>query len=292
MNLLSFSGNYTDQTPSSGLKQDSFVIFQAQNNHSFAFSNNGKLAYCSWRTGNNTIPLSGIASTLEKIAFTKCIADLTEGEYYMAHQVYDNAIRQDIPSITQFRDVLGLHFIIDKTAPSTTVRGIDANWHKDPVSINFDCVDTGSGCNKTFYSVNSGPITEGKSLILSKEGQYTIAYYSVDFSGNAEVAKKSSVVKIDTTPPMTPKIILAFDLGQRIWTSWLPVKTADNYRLYYGSKKNELNKVIKVNDPLWISGVLPTGTYFMSISAVDAAGNESAKSNIVSVYIQKQWWKW
>lgn len=287
LSQLSFSGNYTDPMPSSGLNQDSFVIFQSQNDHSFAFSNNGKIAYCSWRTGANTIPLSGTAATLEKIAFTKCIADLPEGEYYMSHQVYDNAIRQDIPSITQFRDVLGLHFVIDKTAPSTTVRGIDANWHKDPVSINFDCVDTGSGCNKTFYSVNGGPMTEGKSLVLSKEGQYTIGYYSVDLAGNTEVAKKTGIVKIDTTPPTTPKIILTFDLGQRIWAGWLPVKTADSYRIYYGSKANDLNKAIKIDDPLWISGVLPTGTYFVSVSAVDVAGNESARSDIVQIKVSR-----
>jgi pimeloyl-ACP methyl ester carboxylesterase len=291
LSQLSFSGNYTDQIPSSGLKQDSFVIFQAQNDHSFAFSNNDKLAYCSWRTGANTISLSGITATLEKIAFTKCVADLPEGEYYMSHQVYDNAIRQDIPSITQFRDVLGLHFMIDKTAPTTTVRGIDTNWHKDPVSINFDCVDTGSGCDKTFYSINGGPMTEGRSLVLSKEGQYTIVYYSVDLAGNSEVAKKTGVIKIDTTPPMAPKIILAFDLGQRIWAGWLPVRDAVKYRIYYGSKKGELTNIIETGYPFWSSNILPQGKYFVSVTALDKAGNESIKSNVVSVNVQRQWWK-
>ena len=35
----------------------------------------------------------------------------------MAHHVYDTATRKDIPSINQFRDVLGLHFFVDTIAP-------------------------------------------------------------------------------------------------------------------------------------------------------------------------------
>jgi hypothetical protein len=117
LNRLTFTGNYSDSIPSSNLKQDSFVIFDAQADGSFRFSANDAKAYCSWRSGANTMPISGTNDTLLNVPFTNCIGSLIEGEYYMTHQVYDNAIRKDIPSITQFRDVLALHFIIDKTAP-------------------------------------------------------------------------------------------------------------------------------------------------------------------------------
>jgi len=117
LNRLTFTGNYSDPIPSSNLKQDSFVIFDAQADGSFRFSADGAKAYCSWRSGANTMPISGTNDTLLNVPFTNCVGILIEGEYYMTHQVYDNAIRKDIPSITQFRDVLGLHFIIDKTAP-------------------------------------------------------------------------------------------------------------------------------------------------------------------------------
>lgn len=118
INQLTFTGEYVDSNPSSGLKQDSFVIFDAQADGSFAFSANGAKAYCSWRSGANTIPLSGLTDTLTAIPFAYCEDPLGEGEYYMTHQVYDSAIRKDIPSITQFRDVLGLHFVIDTSPPS------------------------------------------------------------------------------------------------------------------------------------------------------------------------------
>lgn len=119
VNKLSFTGEYRDAEPSSGLLKDSYVIFDAQKDGSFAFMNNGAKAYCGWRQAPNLVEgLSGTSTSVtEQVSFTNCISSLPDGEYYMSHQVYDHAVRKDIPSITQFRDVLGLHFIIDKTAP-------------------------------------------------------------------------------------------------------------------------------------------------------------------------------
>ncbi|HSV95026.1 MAG TPA: alpha/beta fold hydrolase, partial [Spirochaetia bacterium] len=290
---LSFTGEYLDASPSSGLLKDSYVIFDEQADGSFRFSQNGRKAYCSWRKKPNLVDLSGnnfSSATMEP--FTNCVADLNEGGYYMAHQVYDNAIRKDIPSITQFRDVLGLHFVIDKTPPKTTVSGIDNLWHKDPVTVTFNCTDTGrSGCNKTFYAINGGDITEGSSVILSKEGQYTISYYSTDLAGNTEIALSTEKIKIDTTAPKAPKLF-ASNLIQRILASWFPVKTAIGYRVYYGSQSDQLSNVINTRSLFWISNVLSPGKYYVRVTAIDGAGNESVKSNVVQVKINKSWWRW
>ncbi|HSV95053.1 MAG TPA: fibronectin type III domain-containing protein [Spirochaetia bacterium] len=92
--------------------------------------------------------------------------------------------------------------IIDNSAPTTSVSGIDSLWHNTPVTLTFTCLDTGnSGCDKTYYSINDGEMTEGNSLTLSIEGQYDISYYSTDLAGNIESEKNAGTVKIDTTDP-------------------------------------------------------------------------------------------
>lgn len=120
VNELTFTGEITDANPSAGLLYDSFVIFQAQDDGSFAFSQNGKLAYCSWRSEPNLVHFDGndTYSITTPVEFTDCVGSLPDGEYYMAHHVYDEAVRKDIPTIHQFRDVLGLHFIVDSSAPT------------------------------------------------------------------------------------------------------------------------------------------------------------------------------
>ncbi len=118
LSRLSFTGTYTDADPSVGLYKDSYVIFEAQDDGSFRFSQDGKRAFCSWRQDPTFVDIS--SGSVSRQAFTNCTNSLDDGEYYMAHQVYDTATRKDIPSINQFRDVLGLHFIVDHTVPTIT----------------------------------------------------------------------------------------------------------------------------------------------------------------------------
>ena len=127
---LSFTGEYFDSNsstePSAGLYWDSYAIFQAQDDGSFRFSHDGKKAFCSWRREPNLVDISDEAtfSLTEQKSFADCVATLPPGEYYIAHHIYDYATRKDIPSINQFRDVLGLHFIIDP-APRTPKKPIE-----------------------------------------------------------------------------------------------------------------------------------------------------------------------
>lgn len=131
---LSFTGEYIDETPSSGLYWDSYVIFEAQDDHSFRFSANGKKSFCGWRTAPNLLDISDEAtfSQTEKVPFNNCVASLSDGEYYLAHHIYDSATRKDIPSINQFKDVLGLHFVVDSTGPSVPV----LTWPIDGMATN------------------------------------------------------------------------------------------------------------------------------------------------------------
>lgn len=173
LSQLSFTSIYKDETPSSGLLYDSFSIFQAQDDGSFRFMQNGKKSYCGWRADPNRVILSGTEYTLtEQIAFIKCINNLPDGEYYMAHQVYDRSVRRDIPSIYQFRDVLGLHFIIKNTpevsiiSPYTSViqnsSSFDITANIADGNGNIEYLWSGSdGSSGTNSSFNFNPTTAG-----------------------------------------------------------------------------------------------------------------------------------
>lgn len=156
---LSFTGEYADADPSSGLYWDSYVIFEAQDDGSFRFSQNGKKSYCGWRSNPNLLDISGNStfSQTEQVPFTNCIASLPDGEYYLAHHIYDNATRKDIPSINQFRDVLGLHFVVDSAGPSVPVLtwpvNIAINNNAPLMQWNDSSDGSGSGVAGYYYRV-------------------------------------------------------------------------------------------------------------------------------------------
>lgn len=231
INQLSFTARYIDTEPSSGLFQDSYVIFEAQNDGSFKFDQNGKRAFCSWRKEPNLVTgLSGATYSLtDEEEFTNCIETLPDGEYYIAHQVYDSATRKDIPSIYQFRDVLGLHFIVDSVAPKSEISivgklaegGVIANnngWHGKGWYYNFDkiflSVDNPKLGDFIQYQIMDGDFSEpgqnwtsvGNWIDLAEtinqkgNGIYTIFWYAEDLAGNTEDPKRE-VVKIDRTNP-------------------------------------------------------------------------------------------
>lgn len=241
---LTFDGAYTDADPSSGLLKDSFVIFDAQEDGSFRFSQNGAKAYCTWRNPANTPFISD--NTLSNIAFADCKSVLGEGEYYLAHQVYDNAIRWDIPSITQFRDVLGLHFVIDQTPPTSAINVptdstlITNNWDgtvagtaNDNISgvdyveleITYDsdapimglatgALDSSGQYNWT-YSLPDEP----------KEGTYTITSHAVDLAGNRESSYTITIIFDKTIPEVDLTIDPANPDGKNGWYKTQPTIT-------------------------------------------------------------------
>jgi hypothetical protein len=210
INLLSFDGFYEDQEPSSLLKQDSFVIFDADQNGNPSFRTT---SYCGWRSGNNTISISGLTDTLLGVPLTYCEDSLGEGEYYVRHQVYDSAIRKDIPTITQFRDVLGLHFIIDQTKP-TVASSIDPvspdgsnSWYRTRPTITITAEDPANlrinEITKIQYQwdSNSGSWVDYTVPVqVQSEGTHTLYYRAFDKAGN--VSDEASVsVNFDQTAP-------------------------------------------------------------------------------------------
>jgi|GEM_PF-3438370 len=281
LNKLSFTGSYTDSNPSSQLLQDSYVIFQAQDNGSFNFSQNNKKAYCSWRNEPNLFHLSNTNYTITIAEpFTKCISDLPEGEYYMSHQVYDHAIRKDIPSITQFRDVLGLHFIIDKTPPVITINSYNTNPTNQNISIT---ATTNEG------SLNTSTHTFAQNSSFN--------FVAIDSAGNT-TTKTITISNIDKDPPIKPQI-LGFknpDLTCGSFTNqkYLTVDwgdSTDNVAIAGYDYLIDYPKTDGLTRGLWQTyftqsqyrGSLNEGLHNIKVRTKDTAGNVSDWSDICSI---------
>lgn len=217
---LSFLGQYMDDAPSSGILKDSYVIFDS---NSLGTARTSK-AYCGWRGTGNTVT---IIPYTEKVLFTNCEPTLPDGQYFMYHQVYDNAVRKDIPTITQFRDVKGLHFVVDTIAPVVEITSPSENDSlSGEVIIQGNVKDQNlSHYNISIYDGDADVNDFSKRLLQNTEyttefdtknlltwdttefanGEYQIRLAARDLAGNRDDDTSIRVIKVivDNTPPTT-----------------------------------------------------------------------------------------
>ncbi|PIZ78277.1 MAG: hypothetical protein CO156_04185 [Candidatus Pacebacteria bacterium CG_4_9_14_3_um_filter_40_12] len=267
---FSFTGEYSDLNPSSNLFWDSFVIFQAQDDHSFRFAANGKQSYCGWRTAPNLVNLSGSTFGLTTpVSFTECTANLTDGEYYMAHHIYDTATRKDIPSINQFRDVLGLHFMIDTVNPSSEITVPLNDFSGDEVETNsFDghiegtATDATSGVKELNLEIMYTPFGSSDSTYWNganwqvgatsvkadgtdtweyditgtlDDGIYDVTSHATDNAGNVESTYTIKIIYDKTIPEVLLTIDPTSGDGDngwyRLFEPTITLKDSDNYEV-------------------------------------------------------------
>ncbi len=296
---LTFTGEYTDANPSSGLYWDSFVIFEAQDDGSFRFSANGKKSYCPWRKQPNLVNLSGSNFSLtDQISFANCETDLEDGVYYLTHQIYDSATRKDIPSINQFRDVLGLKFNIDATAPISTITNPDGDtYHSGPILIEGNTSDSNGVVSVKLSSApyeneSCGEYTEITTLNLdpaltsydwthdwdpSTEGQYCIKAQGTDLAGNLEQTSVVKNVIYDKTIPEVDLTVNPADPdGSGNWYITRPEVTLtanDNFEVdYIQYRWGTTGSWSTYSAPLQSPA---EGTNTLYYKAFDKAGNES-----------------
>ena len=98
------------------------------------------------------------------------------------------------------------------------------------------------------------------------------------------------IVPRDEFPPVTPQNITAFARQGQVQILWDQNKEADleGYFVYRGTDPNHLEKSsssITINRYVDDS-VAPGKTYYYQLSAVDQTGNESPKSEIISITVQ------
>ena len=116
--------------------------------------------------------------------------------YYYSADLLNN--EEEVKSIT---------VKIDKTAPETTysISSFEGKngWHVSNVTIALNASDNASGINATYYRIDEGEWQEYKEeIVVTKQGEHIIEFYSIDNAGNEEEAKNLTV-KIDKSEPET-----------------------------------------------------------------------------------------
>jgi len=311
---LTFTGEYNDQDPSVGLFWDSFVIFQAQDDRSFRFAANGKKSYCGWRSSPNLINLSGSSFSLATPApFSDCVSSLENGEYYLAHQIFDNATRKDIPSINQFRDVLGLHFVIDNTIPTSAITApITSTNSATFVTNDWDgslagtAADVGSHVTEVKLSIkrNNGDYWDkdsaswisdpGNEVLFNADGTnnwtytlpshdpdtYTVRSHAVDAAGNQENTAELVIIYDQTIPEVKLTINPDQADGQNNWYITQPTITlepSDDQDPEHGVDRVEYQWDNSSNWTQYKQPIQPPseGSHLLTYRAFDQAGNPS-----------------
>lgn len=87
----------------------------------------------------------------------------------------------------------------DTTAPVTTISA-PSTWQNGPVTVSLFASDNESGVAATYYTVDGGPQQTGAVFTIETGGVHTIAFWSVDQSGNPE-APNTATVMLDLTSP-------------------------------------------------------------------------------------------
>jgi len=109
------------------------------------------------------------------------------------------------------------------------------------------------------------------------------AIYS-DNRVETDLYNEISIVPRDTTPPDFPTNFTAATttISGEIRLSWDAVNGAVSYNIYYGTTLGVYGTSRNVGNitSVILSGLRSDNSYYFSVSAVDAAGNESSPSAI------------
>ena len=284
---LTFLAEYYEE--GSGIYQDSYVIFDSNEEGTARTST----AYCGWRKPGNTLLITENPLTTP-VPFTNCSSTLLDGAYFMYHQVYDNATRQDIPTINQFRDHKGLYFIVDSVAPTSTITtpssGYITNeepeiigytedtYSVDKVVLSYTDYDTDTQQCGTDWTELTTITNNDKELLPFdwsysewnlEDGAYCIKAQGTDLAGNEENTAIIENVIYDTTPPQITLLDLVLGVLRDVdandplsGIAKIEVST-DNLTWQDYTSDLDLNDLVG-NQP---------GTYTIYIRVTDKAGN-------------------
>lgn len=239
-----------------------------------------------WRTTGTSIN-SGSTGT------NSVTTNLVQGIYTFFVKAVDNAGNQSSETSSTVT--------VDTTAPTTT-DNTDANWHTSAVTITLTCNDSGgTACANTYYTTDgSTPTTgstQGNSVNLSSDGQYTIKYFSTDTAGNSEsVRTATNTVKIDSVDPTTPGTPTTTSPTTDSTPTWSWTASTDSgsglaspaYTVEWSTDNtfgSGVSSDTASSNSYTHSAPLAIGTWYFRASATDTAGNQSTTSSEGSVEI-------
>jgi len=152
-------------------------------------------------------------------------------------------------------------------------------WHNSAAEIEFECTAESGDCLSTFYSVGAGEWLEGNSVSISESGRHSIEFYSTSKKGGEERIKETWA-GIDLEKPEEVSGLQAESTEKGIALNWNASQDADSgtvsYNIYRDGKRISGQNKTTYLDPM----AEPGTAYEYSVSALDAAGNESETASV------------
>ncbi|MFC0111470.1 ThuA domain-containing protein [Kibdelosporangium aridum] len=170
----------------------------------------------------------------------------------------------------------------DSEAPVTTATTDPAvpEWSTSPVTVTLAATDSGSGVDRTEYSVDGGAWTPYTApFTVSGDGTHQLSYRSADKAGNVETAK-TLTVKVDTTAPTATAVTTpAAPDGQNGWFVGSVSVAVTGTDATSGIAKTEFS----VDNGPWAAYADPVsvsadGSHIVAYRVTDAAGNTFSAS--------------
>ncbi|MDP6401904.1 MAG: FlgD immunoglobulin-like domain containing protein [Candidatus Marinimicrobia bacterium] len=136
-----------------------------------------------------------------------------------------------------------------------------------------------------FTGLDTSVILE--SLNFLENHTYELHVRGLDLVGNAGEIISSDGVLIDLAAPAVPGNLVGRFSSQRIELTWEPVLDDDfsHYRIYAGPDSSQIEPILDSEIALseaFIPGFQDGETYYLSVSSLDIAGNESILSSGVN----------
>ncbi len=223
----------------------------------------------------------------------------TEGEHSIEYYSIDNAGNAESEKVLTIK--------IDKTNPETTYTLIPSTpngengWYTTDTTFMLSPTDTVSRVNTTYYRINEGEWeTYTSPLIISREGETTINFYSIDRAGHTETPH-TKIVKIDKTHPTLD--IENPDKGYLYLFGRAIMPTLRNKTVILGGITVEVNATDEVSEiknvEFYVDGNLShndssppytwkwrtaIGRYELKAMALDTAGRTASEEMTITIF--------
>jgi len=166
--------------------------------------------------------------------------------------------------------------VLDTTPPVTT-SNVVASYVSNAL-ITFSATDAGSGVANTYYILDGGLQTIGKSVSVTALGAHTLQFWSVDAAGNAELHKNAAFtitapVVVDTMPPVTisdAKATYVTSAAIKLTATDAGSGVASTYYILDGGVQTAGTAV----------SVTATGTHTLEFWSTDVAGNAETHKTV------------
>lgn len=164
---------------------------------------------------------------------------------------------------------------VDTALPTVSITAKPGNPSKLPTpSFSFTSSKSGSVFTCTVDGGAGATCTSPFTTAALTDAPHTFSVQALDPAGNS--ASASYAWTVDTTPPVQPAPIAAQALNRSARITWTAVSDAVSYKVYSGTTPS-FGTVASglTGTSATISSLINCGTYYFTVTAVDAAGNES-----------------